>query len=47
MWKRLGAVVVAVLVDQLLHIPEVCALNPVIGKIYIEQLLSTVLKRRK
>ena len=41
------AVVVTQLVERLLLIPEVCSLNPVIGKIYVEHcLLPTVLKRR-
>ena len=42
-----GAVVVTQLVSQLLPIPEVRGLNPVIGKISFEHLLSTVLKRQK
>ena len=37
----------AQLVEQSLPIPKVRGLNPVIDKIYIEHLLSTVLKRRK
>ena len=41
-----GAVVAAKLVEGLLPMSEVCGSNPVISKIYIEQLL-TVLKRRK
>ena len=42
-----GAVVMAQLVEQLRLTPEVCSLNPVIGKIYVEHcLLPTVLKRR-
>ena len=42
------AVVVAKLVERLLPTPEVRALNPVIGKIFIDHsLLSTVLKRQK
>ena len=42
------AVIVAHLVERSLLTPEVHGLNPVIGKIYIEQcLLSTVLKRQK
>ena len=36
--------VVAQLVERLLLTPEVCGSNPVIGKIYIERLLSTILK---
>ena len=35
---HLGAVAVTQLVEQLLLIPEVHSLNPVIGKIYIEHL---------
>ena len=38
--------VVAQLVERLLPSPEVRGLNPFIGKIYIERLLSTVLKRQ-
>ena len=45
--KRFGAVVVAQLVERSLPTPEDRSSNPVIGKIYIEYLLSTVLKRRK
>ena len=41
------AVVEAQLVERLLLIPWVRGLNPVIGNILIEHLLSTVLKRRK
>ena len=41
------AVVVAQLVAWSHLIPEVRGLNPVIGKNYIEHLLSTLLKRRK
>ena len=41
------AVVVAQLVERLLLTPEVRGLNPVIGKIYIERLLSIVLKKQK
>ena len=37
--------VVAQLVERLLPTQEVRSLNPVIGKIYIEHFLSTVLKR--
>ena len=37
----------AQLVEQLLLTSEVCGSNPVIGKVQIEHLLSTVLKRRK
>ena len=33
-------VVVAQLVEWLLPLPEVCGLNPVIGKIYIEHLFT-------
>ena len=39
--------VVDQLVEQLLLTPEVRDSNPVIGKIYIERLLSTVLKKTK
>ena len=39
------AVVVAQLVERSLPIPEVRGSNPIIGKNYIEDLLSTVLKR--
>ena len=35
------------LVERSLLIPEVRFSNPVISKIYIDRLLSTVLKRRK
>ena len=35
----------AQLEERLFPIPEVCGSNPVISKIYIEHLLSTVLKR--
>ena len=36
-----GAVVLAAqLVEWLLPLPEVCSLNPVIGKIYIEHLFT-------
>ena len=38
---RVGAVVLAQLVDWLLPIPEVRGSNPVIGKYYIEHLPST------
>ena len=38
---------VAQLVERLLQAPEVRSLNPVCGKLYITDLLSTVLKRRK
>ena len=41
------AVVVAQLVERLLLIPEVHGLNSDIKKIYIEHILSTVLKRQK
>ena len=41
------AVVVAQFVEWSLPIPEVHGLDPAIGKIYIEHLLSTVLKRPK
>ena len=41
------AVVVAQLVKRSLPIPEIRGSNPVIGKKYIEHLLSTVLKRQK
>ena len=37
----------AQLVEQLLPTSEVWGSNPVIGKVQIEHLLSTVLKRRK
>ena len=40
-WK----VLVAQLVERSFPTPEVCGSNPVNGKIYIERLLSTVLKR--
>ena len=40
-------VVVAQLVEQSLPIPEVRGSNPVIGKKYIEHLLSTVIKNTK
>ena len=40
-------VVVAQLVERLLPTQEVRGLTPVIGKIYIGHLLSTVLKRRQ
>ena len=39
--------VVAQLVEWSLPTPKVCGSNPVIGKIYIEHLLSTRLKRQK
>ena len=39
------AVVVAQLVEQLLTIPEVRGSNPVICKIYIERLQSSVFKK--
>ena len=39
--------VLAQLVEQLLPTPEARGLNPVIGEIYTECLLSTVLKRQK
>ena len=39
--------VVAQLVEQLLTTPEVCGINPVIVKFYIERLLLTVLKFKK
>ena len=42
------AVVVAQLAEQLLPISEVCSLNPVIGKIYIELIiLSTFIEKTK
>ena len=41
------ALVVTQLVEWSLLAPEVCSSNPGIGKIYIECLLSTALKRRK
>ena len=41
------AVVVAQLVEWLFPTSDACSSNPVIGKIYIECLLTTVLKRRK
>ena len=47
MIASLGAVVVAQLVEQSHPTPEVRGSKIVIGKIYIEHLLSTVLKRRK
>ena len=37
---KVRAVVVAQLVERSLLIPEVCGLNPVIGKIYIEHLFT-------
>ena len=43
----LWGVIVAQLVDQSLPTPEIRNSNPVIGKIYIERLLSIVLKKRK
>ena len=45
--KQKGAVVVEQLVERSLPIPVVRSSNPVISKIYIEHLLSTVLKRLK
>ena len=39
--------VVAQFVERLFLTPEVCGLNPVIGKLLITYLLSTVLKKRK
>ena len=45
--KIVVAVDVAQLVERSLPIPEVSGLNPVIGKKYIEHILSTVLNRRK
>ena len=45
--SNVGAVVVAQLVEWLLPNREVRSLNPVIDKIYIECLPSTVLKRQK
>ena len=44
---NIRARMVALLVERSLPIPEVRGLNPVIGKNYIEHLLSTALKRRK
>ena len=41
------AVVVAQLVERLLPIPEARGSNPVIGKNYIEHLLSTVFEKTK
>ena len=41
------AVVVAQLVERSLPTPEVRESNPVIGKLYIECLLPTVLRRQK
>ena len=41
------AVVVAQLVERLLLIPEVRSSNPVIGKNYIEHLLSTLSEKTK
>jgi len=41
------ALVVTQLVEWSLLAPEVCSSNPGIGKLYIECLLSTALKRRK
>ena len=40
-------VVVSQLVERLLLAPEVRGLNPVFSKLYLTDLLSTVLKRRK
>ena len=49
--SHIREVVVVQLVERSLPIPEVCGLNPVTGKIYLEHLctclLSTVLKRQK
>ena len=49
--RKDGEVAVAQLVERSLPIPEVCGSHPVIGKIYIEHLLtcllSIVLKRQK
>ena len=42
-----GAVVVAQLVEQLLPIPELCSLNPVIGKNFIEHLFSVNSSEKK
>ena len=39
--------VVAQLVERSFPIQEVCGSNPVIGNVYFEHSLSTVLKRRK
>ena len=40
MFKHTGSGCVAQLAERLLPIPEVCGLNPVIGKIYIEHLFT-------
>ena len=40
-------VVVAQLVEQSLPIPEVRGSNPVIGKKYIEHIMSSIMKRLK
>ena len=40
-----GAVVVAQLVELSLPMPEVCGSHPVIGKLYITNILLTVMKR--
>ena len=40
------AVVLAQLEEKLLPATEVRSLNPVIGKIFIERLLSTIMKRQ-
>ena len=45
--KFAGAVVVAQLVEWSLPTPKVRSLNPVIGKLHIAYILSTVLKRKK
>ena len=45
--QAFGEVVVAHLVERSLLTPEVRGSNPIIGKIYIEHLMLTVLKRRK
>ena len=42
-----GTVLVAQLVERLLPTPDICSSNPVIGKLFITNILSTVLKRRK
>ena len=47
-YKAWAVVVVATqLVERLLPTEEVRDLNPIIGQIYIERLLSNVLKRQK
>ena len=45
--QAFGEVVVAHLVERSLLTPEVRGSNPIIGKIYIEHLMLTVLKKTK